>query len=387
MSEQWGASAPQPDGSWPPQPAPSYPSGPPQQYPQQPPAPPAPAGPYAADPYSGPYSGQYSGQYPAQHAGQYAPQQPASGLDWGPSQPQHIPQHAPQHAQVPPQQPQPQPASPPEPQYQNHQSASLYTSVPPPPSTLPPEDSYPYPPPPPSAQPAPYAQAASYSQPAAYPQPVPYPQAPGGPPIEASVGASTRPTNPFAVIGAVMSFFPVVGLVFSIIGLGKAKLIGGIGRGVATLGVVLSLIFIPGWCVAGYFAYRAVNATAADPACVAAEGDYLTYSRTLDSDAAAMAKTTYGTRQFTNAVKTYESDFQVLIGKLQVDSDRAENADVHTAIVSLIADLQQLKTVMGDLASGDFSAAGRLGDVSTLTGKLFDDYEQTQSVCQSHTSG
>lgn len=386
MSDQWGASPPQPDGSWPPQPAspvPPYAPGPPQQYPQQPPAPSAPAGPYAADPYTA----QYSGQYSAQHAGQYAPQPPpSSGLDWGGPQasqpapsygqtgyptpdpygpptyqaPAPQPQRVPQHAQPQPQ-PQPQAQPQPQPQYQNQQSASLYTSVPPPPSTYPSEESY--------------------------AQPIPYPQAPGGLPIEAPSGVSARPTNPFAVIGAVMSFFPVVGLVFSIVGLGKAKLIGGIGRGVATLGVVLSLIFIPGWCVAGYLVYKAVDTTAADPACVAAEGDYLTYSRTLDADAAAMATTTFGTRQFTDAVKTYESDFQVLIGKLQLDSDRAESADVHTAIGSLIVDLQQLKAVMGDLASGDFGAAGRLGDISTLNGKLFDDYEQTQSICGSHSGG
>lgn len=403
MSDQWGAPTSQPDGSWPPQPAPAPPypdghrSGPSQQYPAQPPAPPAPAGPYGTDPYSGQSS--QSGQYSAQHAGPYAqPPQPASNLNWGPPQtsqpsygqsgyptpdpyaasapsapaaptaqpqpqqaPPHIPQHAPQHAQ--PQQPQ----SPPEPQYQYQQPASLYTSVPPPPSTYPPENSYP-----PEQQPE-------------FPQPVPYPQTPGGLPVEASAGLNPRPANPFAVIGAVMSIVPVVGLVFSIVGLGKAKVLGGIGRGVATLGVVLSLIFIPGWCVAGYLVYKAVGTTAADPACVAVEGDYLTYSRTLDADAAAMAKTTYGTRQFTDAVKTYESDFQLLIEKLQADSSRAESPDVHTAIVSMMADLQQLKTVMGYLASGDFTSAGRLGDISTLNGKLFSDYERAQSVCGNHS--
>lgn len=435
MSDQWGASASQPDGSWPPQPAPapSYPGGPSQQYPTQPPAPPAPAPPYAAEPYSAgpyaaepystepyagqygaPYSGPYSGEYSAQHAGPYAqppqPQpaqqeQPASSLNWGPPQtsqpsygqtgypapdpyaasagpiapPQQAPQHAPQHAQPQPQpqsqppqpqaQPQPQPqAQPqqpyprpqlqPEPPQPYQQSGSLYTSVPPPPPTYSPE--------------------ASFAS-----QPVPYPQAPGSLPVEAPAGPGARPTNPFAVIGAVMSVVPFVGLILSIIGLGKAKVRGGIGRSVATLGIVLSLIFIPAWCAAGYLVYKDVGTTAADPACVAAEGDYLTSTRTLDADAAAMARTTYGTRQFTDAVKTYESDFQVLIESLQADSGRAENADVHTAIVSMIADLQQLKTMMGDLASGDFTAAGRLGDVSTLNNKLFSDYEHTRSVCTS----
>ncbi|WP_051451678.1 DUF4190 domain-containing protein [Actinospica robiniae] len=419
MSDQWGAPASQPDGSWPPQPTPTspYPHGPSQQYPSQPPAPAAPAGPYAADPYSG--------QYSAQHAGPYAQQQPASGLNWGPAQdpqpsygqtgyptpdpyassayaapappaapanpmaqPQQAPPRAPQHAQAPQAQPQPRPRPQPqpEPQYQyqqSAQSASHYTSVPPAPSAYPPETSYP-------SQPAEYAQPSEYSQPAEYPQPaafpqsVPYPQAPGGLPIEAPAGQNARPTNPFAVIGAVTSIVPFVGLIFSIIGLGKAKVIGGIGRGVATLGVVLSLIFIPGWSVAGYLVYKAVDAAPTDPACVTAEADYLSSSRTLDADAAAMAKTTYGTRQFTNAVKTYESDFQVLIEKLEADSGRAESADVHTAITSLTADLQQLKTVMGDLASGDFTSASRLGDISTLSDKMFTDYEHTQNVCAGH---
>jgi hypothetical protein len=368
MSDQWSVSAPQPDGPWQPQPAPPPypvgPAGPAQQYPQQPQAPAAPAGPY---------------EQPQSYA----------GLNWGPAQDSQSSYSGPQYAQSSFGQssfaqsgyPTPDP----------YASAPMYTSVPPPPSAYPSEPGYPsgasYPSEPgyPSA-PQPEPQPQPQPQQLPYPQPH-FPQAPGGPPIAPSAGAASRPGNAFALTGAVTSFIPVLGLVFSIVGLAKAKVLGGAGRGVAVLGVVLSLILLPGWCVAGYFVYQAENAAPADPGCLAAESDYLTSSRALGADATAMSTAKYGTRQFTDAVTMYETDFQALIGKLETDAARAGHSDVQAAISSVVGDLAQLKAVMRDLAVGDFADAGRVGDISALNGRLLSDYEHIQSVCQGRTGG
>jgi hypothetical protein len=201
-----------------------------------------------------------------------------------------------------------------------------------------------------------------------------------------ATGAS-RPTNAFALTGALTCFVPVVGLVFSIIGLAKAKLLGGIGRPLAATGIALSLIFSAGEGVGGYYLLKAVDSTGADPGCVSAIGDYLTYSQRLGADAAAMGRTRYGTAQFTDSVRKYQADLEALIGKFDADAARADHGDVRSAITALVLDLRQIDTVMGDIATGNFGGAGALGDISTINGHLLDDYEHTQNICATYTNG
>ena len=397
-SDQWGAAAAQPDGgSWPPQPAPAYPAAPGPQYPPQPPGP---AGPYAqpqvapGSPWEPAQSGAYGSQLPAQptyaQPGYPSPESYGQVPGYPTPDPYAVPGYPPGYDGG-----YPQPAAPQYPQ----QPAASYAPAPPqpapsyapPPATYPSARSYPQPYPA-QAQPQPPAQSQSqqipYPQPTPtpYPQP-PFPQAPGGPPVPTPTGGTARPNNGFALTGALTSVVPVVGLAFSIIGLTKAKVLGGIGRRVAVLGVTLSLVFTAAWGVGGFYVVRVVDSTGADPGCVAAISDYLTYSQDVGTDASAMGKTTYGTPQFTSAVRQYEADLDTLIGKFQADAARANHASVRTAITSLVGDLQQLKTMMGDLATGDFSDVVGLGDISTLNGKLLTDYEHTQSMCTSHTNG
>ncbi|MBR7834124.1 hypothetical protein KDL01_12680, partial [Actinospica durhamensis] len=400
--------------------SPSYPGGPAQQYPAQPPAPPAPAGPYA-QPQPAPgldwgqaQSGAYASPMPSQPS--YAqPGYPQPAESYGqvpgyptpdpyavpgaaasaPAAPAHVPTHAAPAAPVayPPgsgvyQQQPPAPPYQQQQQQQPQQGVSYPSYAPPPqPPSYPAEPSYPaYTPQPPQPQQAQPPQPPQPPQPIAYPQP-PFPQAPGGPPIAAPAGGSARPNNAFALTGALTSIVPVVGLVFSIIGLAKAKLLGGIGRRVAVLGVTLSLVFSVAWGAAGVYILRVADSHGADPGCVAAIGDYLTYSQELGTDAEAMGKTSYGTKQFTAAVKAYESDLQVLIGRFQADAAQAGHTDARTSITSLVGDLQQLKTMMGDLETGNFSDVGSLGDISTLNGKLLSDYQHTQSICSGYAHG
>lgn len=298
--------------------------------------------PAASDPYSSPGYGSSSGVVPpppARHARDESPayQPPAYQPPAGQPPEYRQPEHQ-------------RPAYP-----QPERPVPLYTSVPPPPAYSP-EQSHAHGPPEPS-----------------------YPAVPEG--------AAARPRNGFAVTGLATSFVPFLGLAFSIAGLGKAKLLGGIGRGTAILGVILSLVFIPGWCVAGYSVFKAVDGGHPDPACTAAQSDYLTSSRVLDADAAAMGQTKYGTRQFTDSVKTYEADFQALIDKLQADGAKTGHGDVRVAIAAVIGDLQQLKALMADLASGDFADAVKVGDISTLDGRLLSDDERIQTVCSNAAGG
>lgn len=56
-------------------------------------------------------------------------------------------------------------------------------------------------------------------------------------------GTGEKPTNTFALIGFILSFFVcIVGLVFSIIGLNKSKEMGGEGHSFAVAGIAISSV-------------------------------------------------------------------------------------------------------------------------------------------------
>ena len=68
--------------------------------------------------------------------------------------------------------------------------------------------------------------------------------------VESSSNGETR--NGMATAGFILSFFvPVLGLIFSIVGLNKANQLGGNGRGLAKAGLILSII----WMVLSVIAY------------------------------------------------------------------------------------------------------------------------------------
>src|SRR5579859_7672800 len=57
------------------------------------------------------------------------------------------------------------------------------------------------------------------------------------------VGDVRKRRNPFSVVGAVLSFVPLVGLVLSVVGFFRSRTRGGVGRTLAFVGIVLSILF------------------------------------------------------------------------------------------------------------------------------------------------
>ncbi len=61
------------------------------------------------------------------------------------------------------------------------------------------------------------------------------------PPAQSQSGENQ--TNTYAIVGLILAFFiPIVGFILSIVGLSKAKELGGSGSGLATAGIIVSLI-------------------------------------------------------------------------------------------------------------------------------------------------
>lgn len=74
-------------------------------------------------------------------------------------------------------------------------------------------------------------------------------------------------SNGMATAGFVLSFFvPVLGLIFSIIGLNKANQLNGAGRGLAKAGLILSIIWLVLEVVAIIFYYIFIIAAATSAA-------------------------------------------------------------------------------------------------------------------------
>lgn len=188
--------------------------------------------------------------------------------------------------------------------------------------------------------------------------------------------------NGAARAGAVACFVPLLGLVLSIVGLSKAKALG-VGRGVAQLGIALSLVFSVAWCAAGYYAYTTLGSSN-DPGCVNAKADYQRYSAQMEQDAAAMTKGGVGSLAFTAAVKTYQADLAALIAEFDADSARAADGSVKAAIQAVGGDLTQLDTSLGDLATGNYAGAS---NVMQINDRLITDYQHLESVCGGASGG
>ena len=74
--------------------------------------------------------------------------------------------------------------------------------------------------------------------------------------------AGTQPTasNAFAVLGFIFAFIiSLLGLIFSIVGIAKAKKLGGKGKGLAVAGLILSVIKMVAAVIIVYFVYFAAS--------------------------------------------------------------------------------------------------------------------------------
>lgn len=82
--------------------------------------------------------------------------------------------------------------------------------------------------------------------------------------VETTDNNGGQVSNGMATAGFVLSFFvPVLGLIFSIIGLNKAKYLNGAGKGLAKAGLILSIIWMVLEVIAIIIYYVVIIAAAA----------------------------------------------------------------------------------------------------------------------------
>src|SRR5580765_8224706 len=79
-------------------------------------------------------------------------------------------------------------------------------------------------------------------------------------------------TNGFATAGLILGILPTgpIGLIFSILGINRAGKIGGVGKGRAWVGLILSILWMGGYVALGVAVAGDVKKRL-DPACISAE--------------------------------------------------------------------------------------------------------------------
>jgi hypothetical protein len=183
-----------------------------------------------------------------------------------------------------------------------------------------------------------------YAQPAQPQSGQPYGAAPnagapnpyGVPQQQGFAYAPPQQGNGLATAGLVLGILPtgIIGLIVSILGLNRAGKVGGVGKGKAWTGIILSIIWI-GIYVIGGIAVAGNVSKRLDPACTSAESYSQTIATKMDADS-----------DDPNAI---EADLQDAITNLNADADKTSNSDTKAAINKLADDFQTLLT---DVKSG-----------------------------------
>jgi hypothetical protein len=190
--------------------------------------------------------------------------------------------------------------------------------------------------------------------------------------------------NGFAVAGLILAILaPILGLIFSIIGLVKSGARGGAGKAMSIVGIVLSVIVGIGATVVLYeVGTNVAHSTALDPGCISAENAANQMSRTLNADGAAITrdeKNGNASAVLTDLQK-FVTDMQSLQTRLSSAQAQAQHQSVKTQIAALSSDIKTLDASLLGLESGNASDASV---VATTVSKLESDGNTLDSTCSS----
>lgn len=188
-------------------------------------------------------------------------------------------------------------------------------------------------------------------------------------------------SNTTAVAGAALSIVPLVGLILSILGLVRAQILGGAGRTLATIGLLLSLAFTVGEGVAAYELTRPSRDV--DPACVAAQSAADAVQARLVQDVTTLTSArSAGDPAVVNAVV---ADLSAVKSALDRDIARATHSDVRANLQTFDTDLGAMIATMNQLASGQVQAALPQLEVEELN--LRADAQGVNDLCGASAEG
>ena len=222
-------------------------------------------------------------------------------------------------------------------------------------------------------QPPPY-------DPAQFPYGQPYgSQPPYGQPPYGTGGYYPPPPkqgNGFAIAGIILAILvPLLGLIFSIIGLTKSKARAGAGKALSIAGIIVSVIAIAGY--GSLFAVLA-NSTAADPGCISAESAARQITNTFNADAAAMTRDQSNAPALRTDLNRFLNDVKTLQDQMTAAEAQATHQSVKSQIAAVISDLSTFSSSLQAIAQGDVSQVSQMESAAT---KVQNDGDALDSIC------
>jgi hypothetical protein len=182
--------------------------------------------------------------------------------------------------------------------------------------------------------------------------------------------------NGYATAGIILAIFaPVLGLIFSIIGLVKSKARAGAGKGMSIAGIALSLVVC---VVAGISLANIAQSTAADPGCIRAEDAAGQMNTTLDADGAAISRDAGNPSALRTDLRKTQTDLQSLQQQLSGAQGQAMHQVVTSRIGTLTSDVSTLSADLQAIENGDTSQASQMNALAT---KLRRDGDALDSTC------
>lgn len=185
--------------------------------------------------------------------------------------------------------------------------------------------------------------------------------------------------NGFAVAGLILSILPILGLIFSLLGLNRAGKIGGKGRGLAIGGLVLSILFIGGYAALGV---ALKNSPALDPGCTSAESSFRNMLPTIQTDESKMSADANGSDQtaLQADLTKFTGDVQNIKTSLDSALGQAQHQSVKDKIQAMDTDINTVLTGLQAIQSGDTSQLTQFTDAD---GRLGPDGDALDNICNS----
>jgi hypothetical protein len=183
--------------------------------------------------------------------------------------------------------------------------------------------------------------------------------------------------NGFAVAGLVLSILPLLGLIFSILGLNRAGKVGGKGKGLAIAGLVLSIAIGAGYTA---LAVNVGNSTALDPGCTSAESSISALDSKLEADGTKISSDAGNPATMQADLATLTTDLQSVKSALDTALAKAKHQSVKDGIQAVDTDITTVLSGVQALSKGDLSQADSF---ETAAQKVETDGTALDNLCSS----
>jgi hypothetical protein len=183
--------------------------------------------------------------------------------------------------------------------------------------------------------------------------------------------------NGFAVAGFILSLLPLLGIIFSILGLVRAGKVAGKGKGLAIAGIVLSLVFAGGYTAA---LVAVGNSTALDPGCTSAEASFRSMLGKLQTDESKLTADSSDNTAMQADLTTFTGDIQSIKTSLDSSLAQAKHQSVKDKIQAMDTDVNTVLTGLQAIQNGDTS---QLNQFEAAAGRLGSDGDALDNICSS----